>query len=112
MSATKPKLVSIHQKTGKAQPKKRPGAAQMREAADLVMDRDCMEIAEALSTNSKNGQIQSAKFLYELSEKNEESADSESAGKLRSMAMELANSPQWTGPPPKADIDDDDEGGE
>ena len=80
----------------------------MREAADLVIDRDCMEIAEALSTNSKNGQIQSAKFLYELSERNEQSAEAEGARKLRSMAMELANSPQWTGPPPKAEIDEDD----
>jgi len=43
-------LFSIDQKTSQAQPKEIPGATQMREAADLVMDRDCMEIAEALST--------------------------------------------------------------
>lgn len=82
----------------------------MREAADKIVGRDCKPIVEALATNGKKGQMLSAKFLYNLAESAESADENSGARKLRSMAMELANSPQWTGEPPKAEIDEDDEG--
>ena len=109
MTAAKPRLVPFEKKASDTKAKARSGAAQMRVAADLVMERDCMEIAEALSKNSKNGQNQSARFLYQLSEQNEQSSEGEGAHKSRSMAMELANSPQWTGDWPKEKCNEDDE---
>ncbi len=74
------------------------------------MKQDCREIAEALSKNGKNGQIQSVKLLCELSEQNEK-AGGEGARKVRSMALELANAPQWTGDWPKEKQIEDDETG-
>jgi hypothetical protein len=73
----------------------------MREAADMIIDKDCLEIAQALSESSKKGQILSAKFLYELAEKKEKAGEGESAHKFRSMASELASAPLWTGDWPK-----------
>ena len=113
MNATKPKLVEMQKKqkkkAGAARPKRKRGAAKMREAADKIVARECRPIVEALATNGKKGQMLSAKFLYSLAESAETSDENNGAHKLRSMAMELANSPQWTGPPAKAEIDEDDE---
>jgi hypothetical protein len=108
MNAIKPNVVSIDQKSSETQPKARRGAAQMREAADQVMERDSHQIAEALSTNSKKGQIQSAKFLYQLSEKKEQFGEGEGSRKFRSIAMELANSPEWTETSPATEEDQSD----
>ena len=109
MKATATKLAIVKKKAKDTKSKTRSGAAQMREAADLVMQQDCHEIAKALSKSSKNGQIQSAKFLYELSEQNEKAGDGDDARKLRSMAEELASATQWTGDWPKAQHNEDDE---
>ena len=79
----------------------------MREAADMFLEQDCLEIGEALSKNSKNGQIQSIKFMYELSEKKAQSGDG--ARKMRSIATEWANSPEWEGDAPEEKINEDDE---
>ena len=109
MNASKPKLAIVEKKASDSKPKGRSGAAHMRDAADLVMEQDCLEIAEALSKSSKNGQIQSAKFLYELSEQNEKAGEDNAARKFRSMASELANAAEWTGDLPKETYNDDDE---
>lgn len=94
-------------KTSAPKRKRKLGAAKMREAADKVVSRDCEAIAEALSTNGKNGQSKSAEFLYELARFNEQSQkDGEGARTFRSMAMELANSPEWKGDWPKAQDDE------
>ena len=81
----------------------------MREAADKIVGRDCKPIIEALSTNGKKGQTLSAKFLYSLAKSAEEAGEGESAQKFRSMATELANSPQWTGDWPKEEPGENDE---
>ena|GEM_PF-5674353 len=111
MNAAKPKLVAISKKkkTGVAKPKRKRGAEKMREAADKIVGRDCKPIIEALSTNGKKGQTLSAKFLYSLAKSAEEAGEGESAQKFRSMATELANSPQWTGDWPKEKPNEDDE---
>jgi hypothetical protein len=115
MNAAKPKLVEMQKKQQKkkvsaTKPKRKRGAAKMREAADKIVARECKPIVEALATNGKKGQMLSAKFLYNLAESAEDADENNGARKLRSMALELANSPQWTGPPPKAEVDEDDEG--
>lgn len=112
MSIAKPKLVEIEKKQAKkktriAAQKRKRGAAKMREAADKIIGRECKPIVEALAKNGKNGQIQSAKFLYQLSEGAEASSDGDGARNSRSMAMELANAPQWQGDPDPQRPDDD-----
>ena len=112
MSIAKPKVVEIEKKQEKKNrrttaPKRKRGAAKMREAADKIIGRECKPIVEALAKNGKNGQIQSAKFLYQLSEGAEASSESDGARNLRSMALELANSPQWEGDPEQQKLDDD-----
>jgi hypothetical protein len=109
MNASKPKLAIVEKKASDSKPKGRSGAAHMRDAADLVMEQDCLEIAEALSKSSKNGQIQSAKFLYELAQEKEKAGEDSAARKFRSMASELANAPQWTGGWPEEKHNGDDE---
>ena len=109
MNAIATKLAVVEKKANDTKRKTRNGAAQMREAADLVMQQDCDEIAKALSKNSKDGQIQSAKFLYQLAEQNEDAGEGDGARKLRSMAEELASAALWTGDWPKAKQNEDDE---
>jgi len=82
----------------------------MREAADEVLSRDSKELAEALSKSGQDGKIQSTKFMYELSQAGRTDDDQEDAQKIRSIALELANAPQWTGPLPSEAYDDIDEG--
>lgn len=50
--------------------------------------------------------------MYDLSEKGVEEDEHEGARKIRSMALELANSPQWTGPSPAEEQDEDRENSE
>ena len=112
MSIAKPKVVEIEKKPSKkkmrtAAPKQKRGAAKMREAADKIIGRECKPIVEALAKNGKNGQIQSAKFLYQLSEGAEASSDGDDARNFRSMATELANAPQWQGDPDPRRPDDE-----
>jgi hypothetical protein len=109
MNAAKPKLVLLEKQASETKPKSKGGAAQMREAADMFMEQDCLEIAEALSKNSKNGQIQSIKFLYELSERNAQSGEGDGAHKFRSIATEWANSPEWKGDSSEEKSNEDDE---
>jgi hypothetical protein len=108
MNATATKL-AIVEKASEPKLQRKGGAAQMREAADLIVQQDCLEIAEALSKSSKNGHIQSAKFLYELAQEKERAGEGDGARKFRSMAEELANAAQWTGDWPKAKHNEDDE---
>lgn len=109
MNESKAKLVVPENKASDSQPSTTSGIACLREAADRVLKRDGVEIAEALSKNSKNGQIQSAKFLYELCERSEKADEGESSCKVRSLALELANAPQWTGGWPQEKQNEDDE---
>ncbi|HMG86451.1 MAG TPA: hypothetical protein VK574_11925 [Terracidiphilus sp.] len=96
MNAVRPKLVAIEKKvTIVPKPKRKRGAAKMREAADKIVGRDCKPIVEALSSNCKKGQMLSAKFLYGLAQLAEASGEGESARKFRSIATEWANSPEW-----------------
>jgi hypothetical protein len=109
MNATATKFAIVEKKASDPKPARTGGAAQMREAAELVVQKDCLEIAEALSQNSKSGQIQSAKFLYQLAQEKEKAGEGDGARKFRSMAAELANAAQWTGDWPKAKHNEDDE---
>jgi hypothetical protein len=100
MNAAKANLVVLEDKKTnqrKTKAKAKAGAAKMREAADEVVSRDCRPIVEALSNKGQAGQILSAKFLYELAHRAEETGETEDADRYRSLALELANSPEWKG---------------
>ena len=97
MNAVKPKLVAMKKKATAPKAKRKRGAAKMREAADKIVGRDCKPIVEALSSNCKKGQTLSAKFLYGLAQSAEASGEAEGARKIRSIATEWANSPEWQG---------------
>jgi hypothetical protein len=107
MNAVKPKLVAMKKKA--TVPRTKRGAAMMREAADEIVGRDCMPIIEALSSNSKKGQMLSVKFLYGLAQLAEAAGEGESASKFRSLATEWANSPEWKGDlEPETSAEDED----
>ncbi len=110
MNAAKPKLVDLNKKKKAPRPKGKRAAAQMREAADEIVCRDCKPIVEALSSKSKKGHIQSAKFLYGLAQTAEASAEGEGGAEtFRSIALEWANSPEWKGET-EAEITDEEDG--
>ncbi len=97
MKAAKPNLVALKKKKS-APAKRKRGAVKMRETADEILGRDCKPIVEALSSNGKKGQMQSARFLYGLAQTAEASTEGEGgASKFRSIALEWANSPEWKG---------------
>ena len=85
--------------------KEKRGALELREAADLILDRDGVDIAEALGKSCKGGHIQSIKFLYELAELAAQLGESEGASKFRSLALRWAAEPEWPGESPKNDAE-------
>jgi hypothetical protein len=97
MNVAKPMLVVSNQNASETKSNTRPGAAELREAVDIFLEHDSMEIAEALSKCSKSGKIQSIQFMYALAKEKEKAGESESAHKFRSIATEWANSPEWKG---------------
>lgn len=109
MNASTEQVAEIPNADRTKEPKRGSGAAKLREAADKILSRDSQDLAEALSTSGKSGKIQSTKFLYELSDAGDERDEQEDAQKLRSIALELANAPQWTGPLPSEMDDEEDE---
>jgi hypothetical protein len=111
MNTSKPKIVEIKKK-GKTNAAKRKaetkrGSVKLREAANRVMGRDSKKLAEALAENGKKGQLQSIKFMYEISDDGAEDDEMTGAQKVQSMALRLASAPQWTGPLPTEDDDED-----
>jgi hypothetical protein len=117
MSGLKPKVVAMNrkprQKAKKGTTRKRTvkrGSEKMRDAADKAMARDSKKLAKALSESGQKGQLSSIKFMYELSEAGAEDHADEGARKIRDLALELANAPQWTGPLPSETEDDSEEG--
>jgi hypothetical protein len=77
--------------------KEKQGALELREAADLILERDGVDIAEALGKSCKGGHIQSIKFLYELAELAAQLGECEGASKFRSLALRWAAEPEWPG---------------
>lgn len=110
MNGAKEKLLVMDKKkktnNRKPKPKRKAGAAKMREAADKIVGRDSKPILEALSKGGQNGRILSAKFLYDLAHSAEEAGEAQNARTFRSMALELANAPEWT-EPSEAGADED-----
>jgi hypothetical protein len=73
------------------------GAQKLQRAASRALEEDCEKIAAALANSCKEGHIQSIKFVYELASLAEELGHGDGAVKLRNLAKELADQPQWTG---------------
>lgn len=97
MNAAKPQLVVNNPKTSETESNAGRGASELREAIDIFLEHDSMEIAEALSKCSKSGKIESIKFMYALAREKEKAGEGDSARTFRSIATEWANSPEWTG---------------
>ena len=102
MNTAKAKIVAMQKKgrekaeTGKS--KAQRGSAMLREAADRVIGRDSEKLAEALAVNGKKGQLPSIKFMYELSDSDQEADEMDGARRIQSIAMKLASAPEWAGP--------------
>lgn len=109
MHAVTEKVIEFPDARSTKEKKPGRGAARLREAADEVLSRDSQALAEALSKNGQSGKYQSTKFMYELSEAGTTIDDTEDASKIRSMALELASAPPWTGPLPSETDDEMDE---
>ena len=84
----------------------------MQEAADEIVGRDCKPIVEALSKKGKKGEMLSVKFLYDLAQSAEALSEGDGARKFRSMALEIANSPEWNGEPAPEEPGEEDAGDE
>ncbi len=97
MNALKPQLVVHNPKTTETKSKTSRGAAELREAVDIFLEHDALEVAEALSKSSKSGKIQSIQFMYALAKEKEKAGEGDNAGTFRSIATEWANSPEWKG---------------
>ena len=109
MNALKRKIAIVEKKPRYANFKRKIAAAQMRKAADRILDGNCVAIAEVFSEASQRGHIPSVKLLYALAQENEKTGEGEGARKFRSMAEELAKATQWTGDWPKVKQHEDDE---
>ena len=107
-SAEKPTKVRKRNRTQEKKPGR--GAAKLREAVDDVLTRDSKKLAEALSKTGQNGRVQSTKFMYGLSEAGEAADGEEDAERIRRMALELENSPEWAGSSTSEMGDEMDEG--
>jgi hypothetical protein len=74
------------------------GAEKMRLAADNALKQHCLEIAKALVNSSIKGHIQSARFLYFLAEGQQKLEAAQVVETLHSLAIELAQQPEWSDP--------------
>ena len=83
--------------SGETEPDSECGAAEKGGTADMILERDCVDIAEPLSKSCLSGHIQSIKFLYELAELSEKLGADAGAKKFRSLASQWALEPPWTG---------------
>lgn len=74
------------------------GAEKLRLAADRALKKQCIEIADALVKSSIEGHIQSARFLYFLAEGQQKLEAAKVVDTLHSLAIELAQQPEWREP--------------
>jgi len=109
MDAVKTQPAVIEKQASETKRKATKGAAQMRAAADIFLEQDCLEIASALSEKSTEGYIQSARFLYTLAETDEQSSQDTAEDTSYSIAREWANSPEWNGDSTLEERSEDDE---
>lgn len=72
------------------------GAESLRKAADLVLKQKCAEIAAALARSSIKGHIQATRFLYLLAEGQNKLEAAQVVQTLHSLAIELAQEPEWS----------------
>lgn len=105
-----PNAVAKKKKAAPKQRKCKQSAARIREAASKVDGNDCALIVSSLLENAKAGNLQSIKLLYSFAHLAEETRESQDASHLPSIAMALANSPQWTGVWPQEEHKQDDDG--
>jgi hypothetical protein len=73
------------------------GAESFRAEASKVLQLEGRDIARALGAAAKMGHIQSAKFLYDLADKNCKLGAMEMIRTARSLAMQWTTEPLWIG---------------
>lgn len=69
----------------------------MRLAADMILRNECLDIAQSLAKSSKDGHIQSAKFLFDLADEHQKLGTAEITRRLHNLAIDLAAEPEWPG---------------
>jgi hypothetical protein len=95
MTDEQPKMTMLENSPTKTDQSKRKGASEMCKAANMILDRDCLQIAEALSKSGIGGHLQSIKFLYELAKVAKEPDDGGGDSEFRRQALEWAAEPEW-----------------
>jgi hypothetical protein len=99
MNALRPRLVVSNQSTSETKVNSNRGASELREAVNLVLEQESMEIAEALGRNAKSGKIQSIQFMYAVAKDKEKAGEASHAGEFSSSVLAWVNSPEWKGDP-------------
>jgi hypothetical protein len=97
MHAVRPKLVVSNQSTSETKVDTNRGASELREAVNLVLEQESLEIAEALGRNAKSGKIQSIQFMYAVAKEKEKAGEAAHAGEFSNAVLAWVNSPEWKG---------------
>jgi hypothetical protein len=92
---------SAVKKSGRSKVKK------LNKEAFKVVDEKAFEIADALLKSTLAGHVLSARLLVDLAEGDVEGDEALTMRPLRSLALELANEPQWTGDSSEPDAESD-----
>lgn len=103
MANEQPQLAALKNQATTIDQVKRQGARELCDAAAMILERECMAIAEALSKSGKEGHLHSIKFLYELAKSSRESDQDEGDSGFRRRAQELAAEPEWEDQDPEED---------
>jgi hypothetical protein len=82
---------------------------RLNKAAFKMVEERAGEIAESLMNRAKQGHVVSARFLVELAEGNLDAEEALTMRPLLSLAMRLAEEPQWPSGAPDAGPETEDE---
>jgi hypothetical protein len=83
---------------GKAKKKTSKGRVKkLNDAALKLVDRDAEKIAQSLLDSAIGGHVLSARLLVELAEGQADPEEAENKRSQRTLAMDLAEEPQWEG---------------
>ena len=78
-----------------AEEAKLPGTVRLGRAAGRALQQNSEKITKSLTDRSIEGNIQSARFLLELAEASERLARAEDGSIGPSLALQLAEEPEW-----------------
>jgi hypothetical protein len=83
-------------KKAERKPPLKSGTERLRRLADRQLLRNSKKLADVLTQQALKGDLASTRVLVGLAERMRQEVDTKHP--LRSLALELANAPQWEGP--------------